>query len=287
MHIGVSRPMAPKPPIADVDAAIVARYVEAAGFECLLYGEHPITPTDDDETNFVHGHVPYFQETVVALSRVSAATTTLTFGFGVCLIQQHNPVRLAKQLAGLDHYSGGRLLVGIGTGWNRVETEAMGGSHERRWGQAKDYVGLWRRLWTEERVEHHSDFLDLQPVHLFPRPARPQGPPVLIGAVSDTVFQRIVDYADGWMPAFASPQSIAEGHGQIVVGRAEIVRIAGEQGREMKDVPITAILHGSVTKDDVKRYEDTGIERLCVMLPYIEAPEDVERAVAEISVLLP
>ncbi|MCK9541734.1 MAG: TIGR03619 family F420-dependent LLM class oxidoreductase [Novosphingobium sp.] len=287
MHIGISRPMASHPPVADVDAALVARHAEAAGFECLLYGEHPITPLDDDETNYVHGRVPFFQETVVALARVSAVTTRLTFGFGVCLVPQHQPVRLAKQLAGLDHYSGGRLIVGVGTGWNRVETESLGGRHDRRWGQTRDYVGLWRKLWTDDRVEHHSDFLDLEPVRLFPLPARPGGPPVLIGATSDSALRRVAEYGDGWMPAYATQDAIAEGHERIVRGRGEILRIAGEIGRDMKQVPITAILHGEVTRDDIRRYEDAGVDRLCLMLPYVEQPEDVEGAVAALAKMLP
>lgn len=286
MKIGISRPMAPKPPVADVDAAIVARHAEAAGFECLLYGEHPITPLDDEETNYVHGRVPFFQETVAALARVSAVTTRLTFGFGVCLVPQHQPVRLAKQLAELDHYSGGRLIVGVGTGWNRVETESMGGRHDRRWGRTRDQIALWRKLWTLDRVEHKSDFIDLQAVRMFPHPARPGGPPVLVGATSDSVFRRVAEFGDGWMPAFATQEAIAAGHEKLVRGRAEILRLAAEAGRDMPDVAITAILHGKVTRDDIRRYEDTGIERLCVMLPYIERADEAEAAVAALVPLL-
>ena len=278
--------MAPHPPVADVDAAIVARHAEAAGFECLLYGEHPITPLEDDETNYVHGRVPFFQETVVALARVSAATTRLTFGFGICLVQQHQPVRLAKQLAELDRYSGGRLIVGIGTGWNRVETESMGGRHERRWGQARDQVALWRKLWTQDRVDHHSDFIDLQPVRMYPPPATPGGPPVLIGATTDSAFRRVAEYGDGWMPAFATPDAIAGGHEKIRRGLTEIRRIAAEIGRDPGHLQITAILHGAVTRGDIRRYEDTGIDRLCVMLPFVEHDDQVEGAVAALAPLL-
>src|SRR5690606_20847289 len=99
MLIGLSRPTAPHYPVPDVDAALVARHAEELGFDSILFGEHPIRPLDEDTVNTVHTDgVPYFQDAVVALSRISGMTQRIRFGFGICLVVQHNPVRLAKQL---------------------------------------------------------------------------------------------------------------------------------------------------------------------------------------------
>jgi len=284
MHIGLSRPKAPPYPTPDVDAAIVARHAEQAGFESILFGEHSITPTDEGVSHSIHTEgVPYFQEPVVALSRVSAATTRLKFGFGVCLVPQHNPVRLAKQLACLDHYSGGRLIVGIGTGWSRAETEALGGRFERRWGQVREIVGLWRRLWTGERVEHQGEFFQVPPVRCFPQPAQRPGPPILIGAAQDSALQRAADYCDGWMPAFVTPEAVAAGPERIRAGKARIRELAQQAGRSMDDAPVTAIVHGGTGRDQLKRFEDAGVERLCVMLPFFDDAEGARRAVTQMA----
>lgn len=284
MHIGVGRPMAPPYATPDVDAAIVARLAEDAGFESILFGEHTITPTDEGKGHSIHTEgVPFFQEPIVALSRVSGATTRLKFGFGVCLVPQHNPVRLAKQLACLDFYSGGRLIVGIGTGWSRDETVALGGRFERRWGQVREIVGLWRKLWTGERVDHQGEFFQIPPVRCFPTPAQTPGPPVLIGSVTDAALQRLVDYCDGWMPAFVTPETVAAGPDTIRAGKARILELAKASGRAMSDVRVTAIIYGKVDRDLLKRFEDAGVERLNLMLPYFDTEAGAREQVARMA----
>ncbi|MET0183112.1 MAG: TIGR03619 family F420-dependent LLM class oxidoreductase [Caulobacterales bacterium] len=287
MHIGLSRPKAPAPPIPDVDAAFVAHCAEAAGFESILYGEHPITPLSDGVTNVVHTEgVPYFQDAVVALARVSAATKRIKFGFGICIVVQHNPVRLAKQLAGLDYYSGGRLLVGIGTGWNRVETEALGGRFEQRWAQTEEAIELARALWTQDRVEHRGRFFKVDPVRCFPQPAQAGGPPILMGAGSDLALKRLAKYCDGWMPAFVTPDAIANGAQTIRAGRAKVRAFARELGREMNVVPVTAILRGDATRDDLKRFEDEGVERVAISLPYFETEAGARDKIEKLAAAL-
>lgn len=271
MFIGISRPTAPGYPVPDVDAALVAKHAEELGFESILYGEHPIRPLADGSSNEVHTEgVPYFQDAIVALSRVSAMTTKIRFGFGICIVVQHNPVRLAKQLACLDLYSGGRLMVGVGTGWSRGETEALGGNFSKRWAQTAEAVKLMRELWTKERVEHDGEFFKVPPVHCFPQPQQRPGPPILLGANSDKGYARLVDFCDGWMPALVTPQQIAEGPAFIRAGRERILELARAAGREMKTLPTTVILRGEVDRDTIRRFEETGIDRVNIIVPYFE-----------------
>lgn len=284
MFIGVSRPTAPHFPIPDVDAALVARHAENYGFESILYGEHPIRPVEEHTINAVHTEgVPYFQEAIVALSRVSAMTTRIRFGFGVCLVMQHHPVRLAKQLACLDYYSGGRLIIGVGTGWSKAEAEAIGGNFSRRWAQTAEAVKLMRELWTQERVEHNGEFYNVPPVHCFPQPKQQPGPPILMGANGEKGFQRIVDFCDGWMPALVTPEQIAGGPEFIRSARAQIVALAQQQGRDMRDLPITVILRGEVDRDVIRRFEDTGIERVNIIIPYFETEEQAREQLEKLA----
>ena len=274
MHIGLSRPTAPKYPVPDVDAALVAHLAEQLGFESILFGEHPIRPVEEGTVNTVHTEgVPYFQEAVVALSRISAMTTRIRFGFGVCLLVQHNPVRLAKQLACLDYYSQGRLMVGVGTGWSQVECEAVGGHFDRRWARTREAVTLMRRLWSEEKVAFDGEFTKIPPVHCFPQPWQKPGPPILIGSNSESAFKRIAEYGDGWMPALVTPEQIANGMEMIAAGRARVKALAREFGRNLDDLPVTCILRGQVDRDVIRRYADIGVERVNIIIPYYETIE--------------
>src|SRR4051794_30666456 len=180
MHIGISRPPTPPHPIPDVDGAAVAQTAEELGFESIFYGEHPIRPVDQPGQGVHADGIPFFQDTVVMLARASAVTSTIMLGGGVFLIPEHNPILFAKQLATIDHYSGGRVIVGAGVGWSRTECELLGGNFDRRWAQTRESVLLMKRLWTEDTVEFHGEFFDVPPVQLFPQPAR--NPPVLVGA---------------------------------------------------------------------------------------------------------
>lgn len=284
MHVGLSRPSAPRPPVADIDAAVIGHLAEQAGFESVFLGEHAITPLAEAAASSVYADgVPFNQDAMVGLSRLSAATSSIRFGFGVCLIVQHNPVRLAKQLACLDHYSGGRLICGIGIGWSRHETEALGGRFERRWGQAREAVGLMRALWTQDRVEHDGEFFAVPPIRCFPQPAQKPGPPILMGSHGGQSFQRIADYADGWMPGIVGDDAIVAGPAMIRDGIVRIRTLAAQVGRRFDDVPVTVVLRGTVNRDVLRRYEDAGVERVAVSMPMATTAGEAEKAIGEMA----
>src|SRR6202044_109238 len=88
----------------------------------------------------------------IALARVSAVTTKITLATGVCSLPNHNPIRLAEQVATLDHLSGGRFIFGIGGGWLREETEIMGGDYDHRWGQTRETILAMKELWTKDEA---------------------------------------------------------------------------------------------------------------------------------------
>ena len=295
MHIGISRPPTPPHPVPDVDGAVVARIAEELGFESIFYGEHPIRPVGDPGHGVHVDGVPFFQDTIVMLARASAVTNRIKLGAGVFLVPEHNPVLFAKQLASIDHYSGGRLIVGAGVGWSRVECELLGGDFDRRWAQTRESIQLMKRLWTEETVEHHGDFFDVPAVQLFPQPINQPPPPVLLGAsASERTFRRIVEYADGWLPAFVTRESIESAPDFLESNRRVLDRMAFEAGRDPATLQITAILRGPQSKGDVqpdqrvdrallRRLADVGIERVAVSMSTITSPEGAREVLTRIA----
>lgn len=197
-----------------VDVSFIAIKVEELGFDSLWYAEHPVIPVDFQPPHktgrpstyatkeAVTGYRPYahFGDPLISLAIASAVTTTLELGTAICLVAERNPLLLAKEIATLDLYSGGRFQFGIGGGWIREETEIMGGNFDRRWAQIKESILAMKELWTHSESEFHGEYFDFPPVLSFPKPAQKPHPPILLGGTSSKVFKRIVAWADGWIP---------------------------------------------------------------------------------------
>jgi probable F420-dependent oxidoreductase len=275
----------------------VARLAEELGFESIFYGEHPIRPVGQAGQSVHADGIPFFQDTVVMLARASAVTERIRLGGGVFLIPEHNPVLFAKQLASIDHYSGGRLLVGAGIGWSRTECEVLGGNYDRRWEQAAEAIVLMKRLWSEDTVEFHGEFFEIPPIQLFPQPARKPWPPVLIGgSSSEANFQRVIEYGDGWIPAFVTPESIATAPERLEAARRRLDALAVEGGRDPSTIQITAILRGPQIDGDMNprgsttvdrallvRLAGVGVDRVAISLSTITSEDDAKAALTRIA----
>ena len=146
----------------------MARKAEELGFDSIWFAEHPILPVHSD-TPFPRddGRIPetyrHFTDPYIALARASAVTTKIKLGTGITLVPERNPLVLAKQIAALDHYSGGRFLFGIGAGWNREETTMMGGDFDHRWTQTREAVLAMKELWTKGRSRVSRPLLRFPP----------------------------------------------------------------------------------------------------------------------------
>ena len=256
------------------DIAVVAKRLEEMGFESLWAPEHTVLPVEtfDRYKDTENGPVPKFYadmaDPFVSLGRASAVTTTLKLGTAVCLVPEHNPLLLAKQVASLDMWSKGRVLFGIGAGWNAQETEIMGGDFDHRWTQTKDAILAMKQLWTAARSEYHGEYYDFPPVYSFPRPAQRPHPPVLLGGAAKNVFKRVVAWGDGWMP-FGSPETVAQ-------GRATLNELAREAGRDPMSIEIS-VCTPRVDMALIEQYEAAGADRVIVAVePKAEAETMVE-----------
>ena len=187
--------------IQPIELAIAA---EAHGFESLFFPEHTHIPVSRKTPwpggaplpkEYWHTHDPF-----VALGAAAAVTKKLKLGTGVCLVIERDPIVLAKEVASLDMISGGRVLFGIGGGWNVEEMENHGANSKKRWKTVREKILAMREIWTKEEAEFHGEIVNFDKIWSYPKPVQPGGPPVLMGSGSKKVFERVADYCDGWLP---------------------------------------------------------------------------------------
>ena len=203
----------------------------------------------------------------VALARDSAVTTRLKLATGICLVPERNPLLLAKQVATLDMYSGGRFIFGIGSGWLKEETEIMGADFDHRWAQTREAVLAMKELWTKTESEFHGKYYDFPRVYSFPRPVQRPHPPVLLGGMARNVFKRVVAWGDGWVPNRVNPEDLKR-------GRKALDELAQAAGRDPKAIQVS-VFGQPADRDLIQRFEDAGADRVCVRLPTADEKESL------------
>ncbi len=248
-----------------IDPVSLGRAVEEHGFESLFVPEHTHIPTSRRSPFPGGGELPreysHTLDPFVALGAVAAATERLMLGTGICLVIERDPITLAKEVASLDFISGGRVLFGIGGGWNREEMENHGTDPTRRWKVLRERIEAMQQIWTEDAAEYHGESVDFDPIWQWPKPIQKPHPPVIIGGDGANTLQRVVRYGDGWMPIGRR----ADFKSRI----DELNRLAAEAGRA--DIPVT--IFGAAPKPEViDAYAEAGVERLLFHLP--PAPRD-------------
>ena len=257
MSVGVSTPL----PAYTVDPAFMAKKAEELGFESLWYAEHPAVPVQSDSPfPATGGEIPWtyshFTDPYIALARASGATSTIKLGTGITLVPERNPLLLAKEIASLDRFSGGRFLFGIGTGWLKEETEIFGGDFEHRWTQTREALEVMKELWTKDEAEYHGKYYNFPPVKSYPKPAQQPHPPIIIGGLARNVLRRIVAHADGWLPNRITPAEVED-------SRKRLDAMAEEAGRDPKSITIS--VYGQPADHDlVQSYLNAGADRVVV-----------------------
>jgi probable F420-dependent oxidoreductase len=184
----------------------LAPEAEARGFYSLYVPEHTHIPTSR-RTPAPTGTPELGQEYLrsldpyVALAAAAARTERIRLGTGIGLVAQHDPITFAKELATLDLVSDGRLVLGIGYGWNVEEMENHGIDVKRRRALVRECMLAMQELWSEEVAEFHGEFVRFEPSWQWPKPVQQPRPRVLIGgAAGPGLFDHIAEYADGWLP---------------------------------------------------------------------------------------
>jgi len=247
-----------------VDVNVLAQKAESLGFESLWLPEHPIIPvhTTSRYGGTPDGSIPPrmsdMADPFISLARASAVTDSIKLGTSICLVPEHNPISLAKQIATLDIASNGRFMFGIGAGWLKEETEIMGGDFEHRWSQTREAILAMKELWTKDESEFHGRFFDFPPVKCFPKPLQKPHPPVILGGSASNVFKRVVAWGDGWMPVRATLD-------QVRMGRATMDELADSAGRDPRSIEIT-VYGAPAEAEEIWKFEDAGADRAIVSL---------------------
>lgn len=255
----------------------VAALAEQRGFDCLLFPEHTHIPASRDTPYPAGGDLPdeyrHTLDPFVACTAAAAATTTLLVGTGICLVVERDPIVTAKAAASVDHLSNGRFLFGVGAGWNVEEMANHGTDASRRFGLMRERVEAIKAIWTEEEASYHGRHVDFERIWSWPKPVQDPHPPVLLGGNGRTVGDRVLAFADEWMPNRV-------GDDERIAARIEklIRRGRDEAGR---DIGVT--LSVAPTEPElIERYERAGVHRCVWYLP----PRDlasVERALDRYS----
>jgi probable F420-dependent oxidoreductase len=257
-----------------VQPAALARAAEERGFESLFFPEHTHIPASRESPwpggaelprEYSHTHDPY-----VALAVAAAVTTHLKVGTGITLVTEHDPIVLAKQAASLDFVSNGRLLLGIGAGWNAEEMANHGVAYADRWKVLRERMLAMRTIWGEKAAEYHGSFVDFDPIWSYPKPVQPGGPKVLLGASSKWSWARIAEYADGWMPIYQTPARAAEQGAVDYAAGIEATRDAWREAGRTGE-PDFSIFGVGPDANRVSELVDMGFNRVIFGLPPADA----------------
>ncbi|MET9923485.1 MULTISPECIES: LLM class F420-dependent oxidoreductase [unclassified Streptomyces] len=245
----------------------LARELEQRGFAGLYLPEHTHIPVSRRTPYPAGGDLPReYGRTLdpfVALGQAAAVTERIALGTGITLVAQHDPVDLAKQVATLDHLSGGRFTLGVGYGWNVEEAADHGVAWSTRRELARDRMALMRALWSAEPTAYDGEFGSVQASFAFPKPVRaPRGPVVgprtlIGGGAGPKLFAAIAEHADGWLPI----------GGRGLTESVPKLRAAWEEaGRDPKDLQVVPY---AVLPDAGKlaHYAELGIEEVVLQLP--------------------
>jgi len=244
-----------------IEPADLARMAEERGFESVFVTEHTHIPAGRDTPYPAGGELPreYFRiyDPFVSLATMAAATERIKVGTAICLLVERDPIITAKEVASVDRLSGGRMIFGIGAGWNLEEMANHGTDPKLRFAILRERVEACKVIWTQEEASYHGEFVDFERIVGRPAPLQDPHPPVLIGGNGPTVHKRVLAYGDGWFPNRIPPDD-------AMIARVEELQRLGEQaGRG--SIPVTLQIPPR-DPDVLREYERAGVTRAVHML---------------------
>ena len=228
----------------------LATVAERAGFESLWTVEHVVVPSGYesqypyDRSGKMAGGAEEFDlpDPLIWLAYVAGVTERIRLATGILIVPQRNPLITAKEIATLDHLSGGRMILGVGVGWLKEEFDAIGVPFDDRGRRHDDYVEAMRALWTQDKASVHNTYVDFDQCISRPRPA--QGTvPIVVGGHTRKAAQRAARIGDGFFPGSASTAELEAAFAIVreecaTIGRdpSEIELSAGGFGRTLDEV---------------------------------------------------
>lgn len=254
-----------------ISMAELAPAAEQLGFESLWVAEHSHIPVSRLSPNPGGGELPkHYWHTLdpfLALTVAAGASKTIRLGTGICLLIQRDPIHTAKEAASVDLVSEGRFIFGVGAGWNREEMADHGTEFSTRWTLLREKVEAIKTIWTQDVAEYHGELVSFGPMWSWPKPVQKPHPPVLLGGSGPKILQRVVRYADGWMP----------NRGNAIERIPELQELASAAGRG----PIPVSFYPKPGAGEIERLARAGVERLIYYVP----PDGRDQALARLEEL--
>ncbi len=254
-------------------AAALGRVAEENGFESIWTVEHVVVPADYTSTYpyAPNGRMPGTEDApipdpLVWLTWVGAHTRTLRLATGILILPQRNPVVLAKEVATLDLFTGGRVILGVGVGWLAEEFAAIGVPFAERGAITDEHIGAMRALWRDAEPRYEGRYVSFSRARMHPKPAQDGGVPIVVGGHTKAAARRAGRLGDGFFPGKGSIATLAE---LFDVARAAAV----EAGRDPGAVELTCGAPPDL--DYIRRLADLGVDR--VVVPAIGFDEDQYR----------
>ena len=192
----------------------MARLVEERGYGSLFFAEHTHIPASRESPYPGGGELPrkysHTYDLFVALTAAAEATSRLRVGSGICLVVERDPIVTAKEVASIDHLSGGRFEFGVGAGWNREEMRNHGTDPRTRMRLMADRIAAMKAIWTQDEASYAGEFVKFERIWSWPKPAQRPHPPVLVGGNGPGVLDRALAFGDAWFPNFARGGDVVE-----------------------------------------------------------------------------
>jgi probable F420-dependent oxidoreductase len=243
----------------------LARALEERGFESLWVPEHSHIPLSRLSTYPSGGPLirPYYDimDPFLVLNAAATVTTTLKIGTGVCLVNQRDPIHLAKAVSTIDQLSDGRFLFGVGNGWNQDEMEDHGTVFASRHKLVRERIEAMKRIWTEDEPEYHGELVNFAKMNQWPKPRQKPFPPIIVGGAYPYAARRAIRYGDGWIPRADRLEKDGVG---VVIERFRAM--ATEAGRDPASLPIS-IFRVPEEIERLRFCHSIGVDRIVFSLP--------------------
>jgi probable F420-dependent oxidoreductase len=239
---------------------------ERADFATLWVGEHVVL-FDRQESKYPYSDEGSFPlpadadwlDPFITLTFAAAVTSKIRLATGICLVPEHNPLVLAKEVASLDRLSGGRFAFGVGIGWSAEEFAALGIPFERRAARTREYIDVMRKLWSEDVTTHRGEFVSFERARSYPKPARGGKLPIIFGGESAPALRRVAEYGSGW---FGFNVSADDAGAKI----ARLGALCRERGRDVRELELIVSPYTlRITRDDLARYRDAGVQEIVMV----------------------
>jgi probable F420-dependent oxidoreductase len=243
--------------------AHLATTAERCGFESLWSVEHVAIPVKhlpypgSKDGQMAGGDDVAIPDPLIPLAYVAAITRTIKLGTGVLILPQRHPIYTAKEVATVDVLSGGRVMLGIGSGWMKEEFESLGIDFHQRGARTDEAIQAMRVLWSSGTSSFAGKHFKFGPLHSYPKPIN-KNVPIHVGGNSAAAARRAGRYGDGFFPPAMNPEKLKA---LFAIVRAE----AQKAGRNPDAIEFSCL--GSAKVDNLKPLAELGVSRMVINPP--------------------